>query len=768
MKNTLLFRFLFMASAILVSVGVSGQEVVSGGNMENTGYWLTADYPDGAEASPTYTFNYTGDAPTAGAGGCLRIQAVNPGTGGQNVNSLLYQQVTLQAGHTYVFSGAFKDITADSVSNFWCELGLAPSDPSLTAGVTQYMVGINTWDGCGEGLDGTFQDDQCKYTGNPFTIPSEPAGEVIYYLTMLIGNWNSVVDSFNVLVDEFSLIDITLVNSGGNMEDSLLWTSIWRSSAADTGIIDFDYTDDVCTLGNDGALRIASGGQTNACVFQEVTLTPNHIYSLDAAFKNISTDVIANTWVEIIVSRTMPTPPADYGPGAGDYRYQMNTWFAADTLDDYDGMISDRFQFENGLDPHEFVLPDTVTETTWYLVIKAGCWNTAGDPVPSFDLLFDEVWLLDLGIPLNTKLPVENIVYGAVESAEDFTGLVSMNWDADSVYMVFDITDDSIVAEGTSYQVDNIEIYFDMDNSKNVHWPRNGGWMDNDPTFDANDYQLRLVPDSDWTVNNSLEGVNQIYTETAEGYQFRLNIAWDSLLADFDAVIDNVIGFDVLVSDNDAVASDANRNQITWTSLTANAFNDPSIWGELELASDGLFNVILDAEGPTAPANLVAAVDTTSVTVTWDASTDNRTVQYYIISNGNLALDTVLARQTGNTATIIGLEPGDYNIGITAADMYWNKSTRTTTPVTIVGVGLDENLADICKVYPNPSAGIVNVVSTSTLPVSVEIYNIAGGLVLSEMFTGSYRIDLTSNDGGLYLIYLKSNDKVQVQKLILE
>jgi len=103
--------------------------------------------------------------------------------------------------------------------------------------------------------------------------------------------------------------------------------------------------------------------------------------------------------------------------------------------------------------------------------------------------------------------------------------------------------------------------------------------MANDPTFDANDYQLRLVPTVDWIDNNSLDGVNQIYEETADGYQFKLNIAWDSLLADFDAVIDNVIGFDVLVSDNDAVASDANRNQITWTSLTTSAFNDPSHMG---------------------------------------------------------------------------------------------------------------------------------------------------------------------------------------------
>ena len=79
-----------------------------------------------------------------------------------------------------------------------------------------------------------------------------------------------------------------------------------------------------------------------------------------------------------------------------------------------------------------------------------------------------------------------------------------MSWDSDSIYMVYDVVDDSIVNAGASYQVDNIEIYFDMDNSKNIHYPRNGGWLQPiDAAYDTNDYQLRLVPDVAFAVNNN-------------------------------------------------------------------------------------------------------------------------------------------------------------------------------------------------------------------------------------------------------------------------
>jgi hypothetical protein len=157
--------------------------------------------------------------------------------------------------------------------------------------------------------------------------------------------------------------------------------------------------------------------------------------------------------------------------------------------------------------------------------------------------------------------------------------------------IIFDIVDDSIVNTGTSYQVDNIEVYFDMNNSKNIKWPRNGGWVASiDPSWDADNFQFRLVPDVDFSVNNKtfkVGGITQVYTKTEDGYRFKMTFPWDSLMEGFEPAIGTQIGFDVLVSDNDAVASDAHRNQITFVSKTDKPYNDASLFGTLQFEQMG-------------------------------------------------------------------------------------------------------------------------------------------------------------------------------------
>ena len=84
----------------------------------------------------------------------------------------------------------------------------------------------------------------------------------------------------------------------------------------------------------------------------------------------------------------------------------------------------------------------------------------------------------------------------------------------------------------------------------------------------------------------------------------------NGLLSGFEPAAGTVIGFDVLLSDNDAVASDANRNQITWNSPTDKPFNDPSLFGVLKFvgSGSGYFEVIPDKEKPTAPATVTATL----------------------------------------------------------------------------------------------------------------------------------------------------------------
>ena len=373
--------------------------------------------------------------------------------------------------------------------------------------------------------------------------------------------------------------------------------------------------------------------------------------------------------------------------------------------------------------------------------------------------------------------PIANILDGTNHiDANDFSGDFSASWDADSIYMQFAVVDDSIVSAGTSYEVDNLEIYFDMDNSKNIHWPRNGGWVADDPTYDTNDYQLRLVPEVDWITNNEGFGdvVNQVYTETANGYLFNLNIAWNDLLEGFVPEVGNVIGFDINASDNDN--DPFYRDQITLNSPTLMLFNDPSLWANVQFGPYGQFiGLQSDNTPPTVVTGLdTVSVDSTSINLQWVPATDQASaVMSYIIYQDDAVIDTIYGDdETLQTYNATGLTPATaYSFAVVAVDNYGNESEISAaidvTTDEYVPSSINEQDMTVGRIYPNPSTGVVNFISNTSLPVTLEIYNIAGNLVLSEMFTNNCRIDLSANDSGLYLVYLKSADKVQVEKLII-
>jgi hypothetical protein len=52
-----------------------------------------------------------------------------------------------------------------------------------------------------------------------------------------------------------------------------------------------------------------------------------------------------------------------------------------------------------------------------------------------------------------------------------------------------------------------------------------------------------------------------------------------------------------------------------------------------------------DKTAPTAPGNLTANVDSTTVTLKWDASTDNATIGGYVVSQDGTVLDTIKTKR---------------------------------------------------------------------------------------------------------------------------
>jgi hypothetical protein len=351
-----------------------------------------------------------------------------------------------------------------------------------------------------------------------------------------------------------------------------------------------------------------------------------------------------------------------------------------------------------------------------------------------------------------------------ISSAADFSVKLKMRWDADSIYTIFDVKDDIIVDSGANnYMIDNIEFYFDMANLKTPLWPRGSGWP-NSSLVKGNDYQFRLVPDSGWSANNTLKGVNQVYTAVTGGYQFKVNIPIDSLSQTFVPAVGSKIGFDVLASDND-MAPDY-RDQLSWNSNSDMIWNDPSYWGTLEFAADGVLTTITDTEAPTAVLNIVAAATGKNVKLTWDASTDNIVVQKYIIIGPNV--DTILAKETANTFTVKDLVAGNYTFSVIAVDVNGlNSPLNTSNEVTVLNVGVNQTKTSMF-IGPNPVADVLNIQSPEIIN-SVSIYNMSGKQmkILNVNATSSV-VDFTGYKNGIYFVKVQTSKDVKIQKIVKE
>jgi len=197
-----LYRVLF---ALCLGTMLVAQELVVNGGFDDDSGW-TIYYLNGTE-QPEYEFNYTVDSPSAGSGGCLNIIAT-----GTFPHILFWQELSLTGGQTYKLTGAYAEFTGVEHPGFWCQLYLSTLEPVEDGSdwnpEVDRQLGFNSWSGCdGHGVDGTFQDDGCDGKATPiYTAPGNAGEEVTIYLGLKAGSYSDEVLSFDILVDEVSLV----------------------------------------------------------------------------------------------------------------------------------------------------------------------------------------------------------------------------------------------------------------------------------------------------------------------------------------------------------------------------------------------------------------------------------------------------------------------------------------------------------------------------------------------------------------------------------
>jgi hypothetical protein len=70
------------------------------------------------------------------------------------------------------------------------------------------------------------------------------------------------------------------------------------------------------------------------------------------------------------------------------------------------------------------------------------------------------------------------------------------------------------------------------------------------------------------------------------------------------------------------------------------------------------------------------------------------------------------------------------------------------------------------NIYPNPNNGILHIDGLNET-ARIQFYNIQGQVVM-DVFTDSYRIDLSDIPGGLYIVKIQDGDRIHIQKLVRE
>jgi hypothetical protein len=230
---------------------------------------------------------------------------------------------------------------------------------------------------------------------------------------------------------------------GGNMEDGSAWkmTDVTQKETGfDAATITFNYTADKPDGGKGGCLNITGYGITRNFLYQKVSLTKGHTYLLRGLLKDASdtTNLIFNYWFEVDIVKLEPKienfngntgTAIDFEAANYDYIMGMHYWKSIgtvkyDRLTGYDGPIQNTLPFvwihcgydkndsviTNPRDPDlpegtsnnaEFTLPDTVSTTDWYVLIKAGAFMNSGATDPSYNWLLDELSLWDLSQPLD-------------------------------------------------------------------------------------------------------------------------------------------------------------------------------------------------------------------------------------------------------------------------------------------------------------------------------------------------------------------------------
>ena len=192
------------------------------------------------------------------------------------------------------------------------------------------------------------------------------------------------------------------------------------------------------------------------------------------------------------------------------------------------------------------------------------------DVPPVIDGVAEDVW------NKAEKLYANNVLTGAGGNGDEkCSGSVQLLWDDNNIYAFCDIFDDQLVHNGGDvYEDDNVELYFDCNNSKGS-------------SYDSDDVQLSFNYDSETVATipsgYNVKNIKFVVEPSANGYTVEACIPWSTIKCK-ELKSDMKIGFDFMINDDDD--GNSRDNKISWNATSDNAWQTAFAFGTITIVGE--------------------------------------------------------------------------------------------------------------------------------------------------------------------------------------